>query len=98
MSSCKSELILFRTREALAPYILRSELLLTEECTAQIRFGYGSDISLLQINFLFSFGIFPNFMLLCYQLNFNTKNTLWERVRKRLCIAVRKKNKLRKCC
>ena len=64
---------------------------------SQVRFGHGSDISLLQINFLFSLGIFPNFMLLCYQLNFNTKNTLWERVRKRLCIAVRKKNKLRKC-
>ena len=27
---------------------------------------------------------FPNFMLLCYQLNFNTKNTLWEKSKKKV--------------
>ena len=31
------------TRDVLAPYILQSEVLLSEECTEQVRFRYGPD-------------------------------------------------------
>ncbi|EEF90982.1 hypothetical protein BACCELL_01395 [Bacteroides cellulosilyticus DSM 14838] len=57
---------LLRTKAVLSSFRATSDRRIYGASTAQIRFGYGSDISLLQINFLFSFGIFPNFMLLCY--------------------------------